>query len=377
MAYQNTVHQTAYQAGDNSTGTRSTAQLLLAAVLGAAVMAGGSQVLAATVSMQTSKGDIELELDAKAAPVTVANFLKYAKAGHYDGTIFHHVIDGFMIQGGGFNQQMRELETAHPPIKLEANNGLKNTRATIAMARTLVPDSARAQFFINVKDNPSLNASGLRLGSDGYAVFGRVTKGMEVVDAIKGVKTATQIPHANVPEELPVITKATMQGKHRVRLQTTLGDIVLRLNAEKAPLSVKNFEQYVKDGHYNGTVFHRVIKDFVIQAGGMDAQLKEKKTRKPIRLEADNGLKNTKGTVAMARTQAPDSATAQFFINVKDNPNLDASKTNGAGYAVFGKVIAGMDVVEKIRQLKTYNIAPHENVPVEPVVIQKVTIIKP
>lgn len=366
MVYQKTAYRT---------DRKNTLRLRLVTVLGAVLMAGGSQVLAATVSMQTSKGVMELELDAKAAPVTVANFLKYAKAGHYDGTIFHRVIDGFMIQGGGFNQQMRELETAHPAIKLEANNGLKNTRATIAMARTPVPDSARAQFFINVKDNPSLNAPSP--DGHGYAVFGRVTKGMEVVDAIKGVKTATQIPHANVPEELPVITKATMQGKHKVRLQTTVGDMVLQLNADKAPLSVKNFEQYVKDGHYNGTVFHRVIKDFVIQAGGMDAQLKEKKTRKAIRLEADNGLKNTKGTVAMARTSAPDSATAQFFINVKDNPNLDASKANGAGYAVFGKVITGMDVVEKIRQLKTYNIAPHENVPIEPVVIQKVTIIKP
>lgn len=346
--------------------------VVLVTLLGAV---GAGQALAATVRMQTSKGDIELELNEKAAPVTVKNFLRYVKAGHYDGTIFHRVIDGFMIQGGGFNRQMRELETAHPAIKLESRNGLKNARGTIAMARTNVPDSARAQFFINVKDNPGLDAP--KPDGNGYAVFGKVTSGMKVVDAIKGVKTGTQMPHANVPVDLPVIEKATLEGKHRVRLKTSMGDIVLQLNAGKAPLSVKNFEQYVKDGHYAGTVFHRVMKDFVIQAGGLDRNLAEKKTRDAIKLEADNGLKNVRGSVAMARTQNPDSATAQFFINVKDNPNLDASKANGAGYAVFGKVIEGMDVVEKIRQLKTYNISPHQNVPAQPVLIKSIKIVKP
>lgn len=332
-------------------------------------------VFATTVQMDTSKGVIELELNEKAAPITVENFLKYVKSGHYNGTIFHRVMDGFMVQGGGFNAQMRELNTAHKPIELESKNGLKNERGSIAMARTRVPNSARAQFFINVKNNPNLDAP--NPDGHGYAVFGKVTKGMDVVDAIKKVKVGNQIPHANVPVELPVIEKATLEGKHKVRVQTSVGNMVFQLDAAKAPITVKNFEQYVKDGHYNGTVFHRVMKDFVVQAGGLDKQLVEKKTRKPIKLEASNGLKNLKGTLSMARMQSPDSATSQFFINVQDNPNLDAKKPQTDGYAVFGKVIEGMDVVEKIRNLKTYNIAPHhQNVPVEPVLIKSVKIIK-
>lgn len=351
---------------------KSTVQVALVLLLGAV---GASQAQAVTVKMETSKGDIELELNEKAAPITVKNFLRYVKAGHYDGTIFHRVIDGFMIQGGGFNPQMRELETAHPPIELESKNGLKNTRGTISMARTNEPNSARAQFFINVQDNPGLDAP--KPDGNGYAVFGKVTSGMQVVDAIKAVRTGSQIPYANVPVNLPVIEKATLEGKHKVRLKTSLGDIVLQLNVAKAPLSVGNFEQYVKDGHYTGTVFHRVMKDFVIQAGGLNQRLVEKKTRDAIKLEAGNGLKNVKGSVAMARTQNPDSATAQFFINVKDNANLDASKANGPGYAVFGRVVEGMDVVEKIRELKTYNIAPHQNVPIQPIMIKSITVVKP
>lgn len=343
--------------------------VVLCALLGAA------WAHATTVEMQTSKGVIELELNEKAAPNTVANFVKYVKNGHYDGTIFHRVMDGFMIQGGGFNQQMREKETAYDPIKLEAKNGLKNARGSVAMARTRDPNSARAQFFINVVDNTGLDAP--KPDGYGYTVFGKVTKGMDVVDAIKGVKVGTQTPYGDVPVQLPVIQKAALENNHRTRLTTNMGDIVLELNADKAPISVKNFEQYVKDGHYSGLVFHRVMKDFVIQAGGLDERLVERKTRKSIPLEAGNGLKNVKGSVAMARLPAPNSATSQFFINVKDNANLDAPKPDGHGYAVFGKVVEGMDVVEKIRNLKTYNVHPHQNVPVEPVLIEKVRIVKP
>lgn len=157
----------------------------------------------------------------------------------------------------------------------------------------------------------------------------------------------------------------------KVKLSTSAGDIVVELDATKAPKSVANFVQYVKAGHYNGTVFHRVIDSFMIQGGGMAADLQEKPTRAPIALEAGNGLSNLRGTLAMARTGVPDSATAQFFINVVDNPRLDSA---GGGYAVFGKVIDGMDVVDKIRMVPVGNKGPYQNVPVTPVVIKQATL---
>ena len=159
----------------------------------------------------------------------------------------------------------------------------------------------------------------------------------------------------------------------KVKLATSMGDIVVELDAAKAPKSVDNFLQYVKAGHYDGTVFHRVIADFMIQGGGMTADLKEKSTRAPIGLESRNGLNNERGTLAMARTNDPNSATAQFFINVKDNAFLNQPQSrDGNGYAVFGKVISGMDVVDKIRAVPT---GPGD-VPTSPVTIKKATVEK-
>ena len=163
----------------------------------------------------------------------------------------------------------------------------------------------------------------------------------------------------------------------KVKLATSAGDIVIELDAAKAPKSVENFLAYVKAGHYDGTVFHRVIGNFMIQGGGMTADLKEKSTRAPIALEARNGLNNDKGTVAMARTNAPNSATAQFFINLKDNEFLNAAASrDGNGYAVFGKVTSGMDVVEKIRNVPTGSKGAFENVPLDPVTIKQATLEK-
>jgi peptidyl-prolyl cis-trans isomerase A (cyclophilin A) len=162
----------------------------------------------------------------------------------------------------------------------------------------------------------------------------------------------------------------------KVRLSTAMGDIVLQLDAEKAPKTVANFVQYVKAGQYDGTVFHRVIDGFMIQGGGMTPDMEEKPTRAPIPLESKNGLSNKRGTVAMARTQVPDSATAQFFINLADNNRLDAANSpDGNGYAVFGKVTEGMDVVDKIRAVPTGNKAGHQNVPQTPILIKKATIL--
>ena len=163
----------------------------------------------------------------------------------------------------------------------------------------------------------------------------------------------------------------------KVKLNTSAGDIVVELDAAKAPTTVDNFLQYVKAGHYDGTVFHRVIPSFMIQGGGMTADMKEKPTRAPIPLESKNGLGNARGTLAMARTNAPNSATSQFFINVQDNDRLNAANSpDGNGYAVFGKVVSGMDVVDKIRDVPTGNKGGYGDVPTMPVTIIKANLEK-
>ena len=161
----------------------------------------------------------------------------------------------------------------------------------------------------------------------------------------------------------------------KVKLATSMGDIVIQLEGEKAPKSVANFVQYVKDGHYDGTIFHRVMSTFMIQGGGFDTDMKQKATKPSIPLESRNGLSNMRGTVAMARTMVRDSATSQFFINVVDNQRLDAANApDGNGYAVFGKVISGMEVVDKIRAVPVGDKAGHQNVPQQAVVIKKATL---
>ena len=162
-----------------------------------------------------------------------------------------------------------------------------------------------------------------------------------------------------------------------VRLTTNLGDIRIALDAEKAPKSVANFLQYVKAGQYNGTIFHRVMENFMIQGGGFTTKMQQKPTKPPIPLESNNGLLNTRGTVAMARTDNPNSATSQFFINTVDNPFLDAANSrDGFGYAVFGKVIQGMEVVDQIRAVPVTTKGEYENIPVTPIIITKAIVEK-
>ena len=163
-----------------------------------------------------------------------------------------------------------------------------------------------------------------------------------------------------------------------VEFDTTYGNIVIELNAEKAPITVANFIDYVESGHYDGLIFHRVIDGFMIQGGGMDSEMNEKRTGTPIKNEADNGLKNTTGTIAMARTSDPHSATAQFFINVRDNDFLNYSSPTpqGWGYAVFGRVIEGMDVVNQIKGVPTGRFGYHADVPTTPIVINSANVIK-
>jgi cyclophilin family peptidyl-prolyl cis-trans isomerase len=172
-------------------------------------------------------------------------------------------------------------------------------------------------------------------------------------------------------------TQAALAADPRVELKTNRGSIVIELNQAKAPKTVANFLQYVKDGHYNGTVFHRVIDGFMIQGGGFDKDMREKSTRAPVENEAANGLKNDYGTIAMARTPNPHSASAQFFINVKNNDFLNYRERTpqGYGYTVFGKVVVGMDIVDRIAKVPTSNAGPHQNVPREPVVIESAVIL--
>ena len=186
------------------------------------------------------------------------------------------------------------------------------------------------------------------------------------------------LPAASLAAALiATLTLTTPAWAQKVKLATSMGDIVIELAPDKSPKTVANFVQYVKAGHYNGVVFHRVIDGFMVQAGGFTPDLQEKPTRAPIPLESRNGLSNLRGTLAMARTSVPDSASAQFFINVGDNLNLDAAKSqDGNGYAVFGKVIEGMAVVDKIKAVPVGNQASHQNVPKQPVIIQQATLIQ-
>ena len=171
---------------------------------------------------------------------------------------------------------------------------------------------------------------------------------------------------------------ATTSSMPRVTLSTNMGDIVVELNPAKAPLSSANFIEYVQSGQYNGTIFHRVIDNFMIQGGGFDQNMQQKPTRAPIQNEANNGLKNSRGTIAMARTGDPHSASSQFFINVKDNAFLDHTSPTPQrwGYTVFGQVVEGMDVVDKIKVVQTSNMGGHQNVPTQPIVINQAVLLK-
>ncbi|TAL78560.1 MAG: peptidyl-prolyl cis-trans isomerase [Burkholderiaceae bacterium] len=183
---------------------------------------------------------------------------------------------------------------------------------------------------------------------------------------------------AQAAPSTPLQGKSAMSTSPRVKLQTNFGDIVIELNQEKAPKTVENFLRYTNEGFYDGTIFHRVINNFMIQGGGFEAGMKQKTTHDPIENEANNGLKNDRYTLAMARTSDPHSATAQFFINVADNEflNFTAPTSSGWGYAVFAKVVDGTDVVDKIKVVKTGTKGFHQDVPVDDVVIEKATVVE-
>ena len=183
---------------------------------------------------------------------------------------------------------------------------------------------------------------------------------------------------ATKPQAAPEAAPAQQEARFEfVQLETSKGNILLELDRARAPITVRNFMMYVKDGTYNGTIFHRVINGFMIQGGGFSEDMKKKPTKAPIKNEWRNGLKNERGTIAMARTPNADSATAQFFINVNNNANLDKPISGGAGYAVFGKVVSGMDVVDMIKAVPTGQKSGMNDVPVTPIVIKKAVQISP
>ena len=183
---------------------------------------------------------------------------------------------------------------------------------------------------------------------------------------------------ATEPQKMDPIEKPVPPAEPRVQLQTTMGAIIIELNSTAAPITVENFLRYVNDGYYEGVIFHRVIPGFMIQGGGMTADMQQKMTRPPIVNEAANGLKNERGTIAMARTPDPDSATSQFFINVVDNAPRELNYTgpSNPGYAVFGKVIEGMEVVDAIAAVETTTVGRYNDVPATPIVIQKASVVQ-
>lgn len=191
------------------------------------------------------------------------------------------------------------------------------------------------------------------------------------MNAVVLLLALSQVPTPSATPSAPASASPAPPSGPLVQLETSLGRIHLVLDKEKAPISVDNFLKYVRAGHYDGTLFHRVIPNFMIQGGGYDPDMSERPTRPPIRNEAKNGLRNVRGSIAMARTNDPNSATAQFFINIKDNPALDFG-IRGAGYAVFGQVVEGIEVVDKIVAVPTRLRGDHQNVPTTPVVIQRV-----
>lgn len=381
------------------------------------------------VLLETSKGELLIELNADKAPWTAANFLTYIDSRFYDGTVFHRVLPERLIQGGAYTLQMQPKPTG-PAVRNESGNGLKHVRGAVAMASSAVPDSATSEFFINAIDNRTLDDAP---PGRGFAVFGKVVAGMDVVDAIAAEpvvsngagedsrptspvviqsarrispeQAAPRIAHATTPDSMssqgtapPPATSQPAAGSSQTQPATgerktpalvyvliisTKGEIVMELNHDKAPISVDNLLAYVDKNFYDGVLFHRVVRRStgggidVIQGGGYSPDMHDKKVGAPIKNESQNGLRNVRGAVAVAHpNNQPDSGTSQFFINVQDNPSLDQS-TDGAAYAVFGRVIVGMGVVEAIQQVLTVDKGDYLGMPQIAVVMQTIKRITP
>ena len=295
----------------------------------------------------TTAGDVVARLDSDAAPETVAFFAERAAVGSYDGTVIHRVEPDAILHAGAWRSSLTAKEP-NAPIVNESDNGLSNARGTIAMARSDAPSSATSQFFVNLRDNPDLDGGE---APTGYAVFGHVTSGMDVVDEIGALPTTLRDGYTDVPVELVTITHVARldaaDTSPTINIITSRGSFIIELAHEAAPVTVENFLAYVDSGFYAGTVFHRVVADFVIQGGGVELSLENTSETTSIANEAEDELNNTRGTLAMIPAASGAGISTEFVFNLADNPQYDASAgTNHR--TVFGSVIEGLEILDEI-----------------------------
>lgn len=326
--------------------------------------------------VQTSHGEFVIAIDTENAPRTSVAFYNLVVEGFYDDVVVQRVVPDNVVQVGEYALTLTTKETRDPIVN-ESDNGLPNLRGTVAMARTDDPDSAAAQFFVNLVDNAGLDPSE---GNPGYAVFGRVVDGMDVLDEIAALPTTTRDGFTNVPEDEVFIESvaradltvdgATVSG---VRVRTTLGTFSIQLFADEAPLTVANFLQYVDDGFYPNTLFHRVMPDFVVQGGGLTWE-PGVRAATPIEGDAQSGSPGVRGTVAMTYNVDLASVSALLSINLTDNAAQDAT-AEAPGNLVFGSVVEGLDVVEQIAALQTGQRDGLSEIPLENVIINNIEII--
>lgn len=346
--------------------------------------------------IQTSQGDITLQLDAARAPQSVAHILKLARAGFYNGSVIYRVQKNFVIQMGSWGADGKGRGWNPVPVPLEAGNGLKNHKFAVGLPRGDDPNSAGPDFFINMQDNTGLDQKPDDPRS-GFAVFGEVTEASRpVLEAINEVAVggnygpmgawapATPIVISRIsvvgdPPPPPPPSNPAMTGP-QLLIATSLGDIVVQLDSTRAPQSVAHILRMARMGHYDGSAIYRVEKDFVIQMGSWNAQGKGKGwVPRPVKLEANNGLKNLKFAVALPRGDDPSSAGPDFFINMRDNADLDQKPGDPrSGFAVFGEVTqASRPVLQAINDVAVgggYGPVP-ASAPKQPVIIRRVSVV--
>ncbi len=348
--------------------------------------------------MQTSLGDITLQLDDVRAPRSVAHILKLVRAGFYDGTSIYRVQKDFVLQMGSWGADGKGRGWNPEPVPLEANNGLKNFKYAVALPRGDNPTGAGPDFFINMRDNLALDQKeGDTANTTGFAVFGHVADAsLPALQAINDTPVgggygpfAASAPMVPVvirrisvvgdPPPPPPPTNPSMTGP-QLLIATSLGDIVVQLDAVRAPESVAHILRMTRAGHYDGSAIYRVEKDFVIQMGSWSAQGKGKGwVPRPIKLEAANGLKNLKFAVALPRGDSPTSAGPDFFINMRDNLGLDQKPSDPrSGFAVFGEVTqASRAVVQAINEAPVKGgYGPFAaSAPAKPILIRRIAVV--
>lgn len=322
------------------------------------------------VRVSTTLGDIVLDLAEAEAPRTTENFKQYVREGFYNGTVFHRVVPGFLIQGGGFVPQLQRKTAGDPAPAVTA--ALANQRGTVALVpQTDESGRVSTSIALNAVDNPELDAAG-------YVVFAQIVSGLDVLAALAALPTRAAGELAAAPAidiELQAVSReATAAGEPaRVRLATIRGTIVIEMLPAAPVAMVDHFLSYVDADFYPATLVHRVVAGRWIEAGAYQRALVEQPTRDPIVTESGNDIPNLRGTIGMARTAEVDSATAQFYINLNDNLALDAT-FDEPGYTVFGVVIEGLEVIDQIALVERTSQGALTDVPVEDIVIQQAII---